>query len=536
MSKLIPWQELSLREQVSQLLVIHVTHEVGRDKDLDAFFREYPVGGVFAGGEVIEDGTNSFEHVRDTVAACQAACKVPLLVSADLENGCGDVMPGLTPLPWPMALGAAGDPALARKYAEATVKDGQSAGINWSLSPMADLNLHPLNSNVGTRAFGDDADKVIPLLDAYVDGMQKAGMAACAKTFPGDGSDYRDQHVLTTMNQLSREDWDASYGKVFQHLINQGVATIMTGHLSAPAIGGEQENGRYLPCTLSYDLTTRLLKQDMGYKGAIVSDAFGMGGILSHRDRMTGALEAFAAGADLLLWPGLGFIDACVEALEAGRIPMSRLEDALERIWVLKERYVVGKKPECDVSAIDPDAVSAEVSRRALTLLHNHDNFLPLSPEKGKRILFIPTTMFDKTYERFSLFREALERRGFEVDQRRNVFPADMDRLQNDYDVILIAVERQFHRPLGPMDLFSEDARNLWACNCHGWNKLVAVGFGSPYLVPWYFESARAAVNAYSVVPAVHEIVAAALCGEADFPGSMPVSWQGGFGVSRLPR
>jgi len=537
-SVLPDWRTLTLREQVAQTVVSHLS-EIHAYGDIKGFFARHPIGAIFAGGEVIEDGTNRFESVRETVAACQTASSLPLLVSADLENGCGDVIPGLTPLPWPMALGAAGDADLARRYGEVSAREGLLAGINWALAPMADLNLHPLSSNVGTRAFGDEASRVLPLLEAFVEGMQAAGMAACAKTFPGDGSDYRDQHLTTTVNQLDRKDWEASYGRVFRGLIERKVATIMTGHICAPHFQSEaeRENGRLIPCTISRELTTGLLKEQLGFRGAVVSDAFGMAGILSHRPRMQAAIDAFLAGVDLQLWPGVEYIDEVTRLIEKGQIPRSRLEDALQRIWQLKGRFA-GRQPrraapEREIIAAAA-AVARETAEKGLTLLWEQSDTLPLQSGKTPRLLIVAATPYDKAFERFGILARAFERRGFTVDLRRHVTPETMQDLAPQHDRIIAAVERQFHRPLGAMDLCGEDARNYWSLNSHGWNKLIAVGFGSPYLVPWYFPQALAGLNAYGAAPVVQEAVAAALCGEIPMDGQSPVRTEGRFGIRRL--
>lgn len=538
-NRLGSWRNLTLREQVAQTVILHVSQDVLPFGDIETFIKRYPVGGIFVGGEVIEDGSNGLDSVKASVDACQNASKIPMLVSADLENGCGDVIPGLTPLPWPMALGAANDPELANRYGRACAREGSLAGINWALAPMADLNLHPLSSNVGTRAFGDDADRVVPLLQAFVDGMQAEGMAACAKTFPGDGSDYRDQHLTTTMNQLSQDDWMMSYGKVFKTLIDKGVATIMTGHICAPGFQSAKEltpDGRYIPCTFSHELTTDLLKEKLGFEGVVVSDAFGMGGVLSHLSLEEACVEAFKAGVDMLLWPGVEYIDRMVALIESGEVPFSRLHDALERIWNAKKLYAVEGIVLRDSQKVieEAEAVASDTAKSALTLLWNRCNTLPLSPENEKRLLILAATPNDKAYERMKIMQGELQSRGFSVDIKRNVFPEELKELAVNYDRILVLVERQFHRPLGTMDLFGEDARNFWSCSCAGWDKLVAIGLGSPYLVPWYFPQAKAAINAYSAAPLVQKIVAAGLCGEIDFPGSDPVKIECRFGVKDL--
>ncbi len=535
-SRFIPPRTASLRQRVCQLMVLHVSRDLppGRE-DLAAFFEANPVGGIFAGGEVIEDGSNRFEHVRETVDACQQASPYPLLVSADLENGGGDIIPGLTPLPFPMALGAANDPELAREYGRVCAQEGQLAGINWALAPMADLNLHPLSSNVGTRAFGDRAQRVLPLLSAFVEGMQAEGMAACAKTFPGDGSDYRDQHLVTTENRLSAEDWQASYGRIFQDLANQGVASVMTGHLALPALQAETSNGFAPPCTLSHELTTGLLKKQMAFHGVVVTDAWGMGGVRNRSDLPEAAVQAFAAGHDMFLWPGLDTVDAIVDALEQGRIPMDRLDDALSRIEAMKSQTRLCPAPNDPATVLrEGEGLARRTADASLTLLWDRAPLLPLRSQDTPSILMVGTTAHDKAFQRMETLAERLRDRGFAVELQRHLTPDELAARVPDVDRILFCVERQFHRPLGPMDLSGEEARNLWAACMAGREKTIAVGFGSPYLVPWYFDSAAVAINAYSVVPATLDAVAAAVCGEQGFPGSDPVVWRGRHSETRL--
>lgn len=528
---------LTLREKVGQLLIMHgCKSQMGLPLDdgaLEDFLNRYPIGGIFVGGEVIEDGSNKLEWIQERVAQVRRFSKVPLLVSADLENGGGDVIPGLTPLPFPMALGAANDVALAEDYGRACAREGALAGINWALAPMADLNMHPLSSNVGTRAFGDDAERVGPLVEAVIRGMQSEGMAACAKTFPGDGTDYRDQHLTRTENRLGRDDWWRSFGALFARLIQSGVATIMSGHFSLPAFQKHRENGHALPATICPELISGLLKQEMGFTGVVTTDAFGMGGVRNVRDVIPAAVQAFAAGHDLLLWPDHRIIDVLVEKLERGEIPMDRLEDALERIWRVKAQFA-SEIPVTPNATSFAREVAKQTAEGSMTLLWNH--LLPLNPKKHKRILLVGVTAHDKAYERFQTLAGLLGQRGFEVTVIRHITPEALEREEKNFDVLLYCLERQFHRSLGPMEFFGEDARNLWSACIFGRDKTIAVGFGSPYLVPWYFETAAAALNVYACVPACLHATAKALCGELPFPGTMPVVWEGAHSVSTLPQ
>lgn len=135
---------------------------------------------------------------------------------------------------------------MAYNYGKSVALECRSLGISWVLHPVADLNLNPLNPIANTRSISDDPDKAIRLLSRQIKGLQANGVAATIKHFPGDGVDYRDQHLMTTCNSLSREKWNQYHGKVFQALIDSGVACIMPGHITLPCYQKEKKEGHYL--------------------------------------------------------------------------------------------------------------------------------------------------------------------------------------------------------------------------------------------------------------------------------------------------
>lgn len=247
----------------------------------------------------------------------------------------------LTPLPFMMGLGATNDPEIAYDYGKATALEARSIGANWTFSPVSDLNINRRNPLVNNRAMTDDADRACRLLPQIVRGMQENGIAACAKHFPGDGMDYRDQHITTTVNSLEMADWYETFGKVYRNMIAAGVDSIMAGHIALPAYK-QEKSARFdmpLPATLNRALITDLLKGELGFEGVVVTDALGMGGFAGWYDsREIAEIESFKAGCDMMLWPTPAFADNLEKAILSGEVPMERLDDAVSRILRVKEK------------------------------------------------------------------------------------------------------------------------------------------------------------------------------------------------------
>ena len=286
--------DLSLREKILQTVVIKV--------DKDNFVPEQ-VGAAFFFGEIITEADEmGLDLARKTLAQYIDNAKIPILVTSDFENGCGSMLKGLTPMPYLMGLGATNSEEIAYNYGKATALEARSMGANWSFSPVADLNINKRNPLVNVRGIGDDPEHAIRLLKQVVRGMQENGLAACAKHFPGDGLDYRDQHIVTTYNDLTLEDWKKLSGRVFQELIDDGVYSIMAGHITLPDYQKEIfSNGMKLPATLSYELITNLLKKEMGFDGVVVTDALRMGGFMGwYKTQRQAEIESFKAGYDAL--------------------------------------------------------------------------------------------------------------------------------------------------------------------------------------------------------------------------------------------
>lgn len=511
---------LSLREKVAQTAII--LHSKDR-------FVDEPVGGVFIGAQIITEVEDGVAAMRETVTRYRNNMAVRPLVMSDFENGCGMMIKGLTPFPYMMSLGCANDEALAYEYGKATAMEAKTTGANTSFSPVCDLNLNWRNPLVNVRGISDDADRAIPLLRAVITGMQDHGLGACAKHFPGDGVDWRDQHLITTVNSLSMEEWKATYGRVFQAMIDADVSMIMPGHIALPAYTGDQ-----MPATLSKKLMTDLLKGEMGFKGVIVSDATNMGGFNGYYATKTEAeVACFACGCDLILWPTDEYIDAVVAAIERGEIPMTRLDDAIARIQAIKDKYIPADDAYPELTPEERayvKGVGRRVGEQSITLVKNDTELLPLKTAP-QRVLLCSTVNHPQALPAMERLQRELESRGVQVTHyqalpKDSKLPkvAEFEQAAKDADLIVYAFYSRSFRPVGPVDFTGE--RTYFISN--GWkvpqDKAVIVSFGSPYFVNQYFERSKQVVNAYSMMEDSVVGFVRALYGEVPFTEDSPVN------------
>ena len=512
--------QMTLRQKAEQTAVLRIP---------GARFVPDQAGAAFFFGEIITEASDiGLENGRALLAQYQHSAQIPMLITSDFENGCGSMLKGLTILPYMMSLGAANDEQLAYDYGKATALEARSVGANWTFSPVSDLNLNPRNPLVNVRGLTDDPDLACRLLPQIVRGMQENGLAACAKHFPGDGVDWRDQHIVTTVNALDMQTWRAQHGRVFKALIDAGVYSIMAGHISLPAYQKERVDGMALPATLSKELITDLLKGEMGFEGVVVTDAMDMGGFNGWYGSLEQTeIESFKAGCDMMLWPTKTYVDNLVAAVERGEVPMERLDDAVSRILRMKEKVglLAGEKEKGPraLTRADREFVQ-DVRRRAadqsMTLLRDEMGLFPMSPEKTRRIAVVPVTHHLPAFEEGERLCALLRERGFDVDAYRNGIRDDE---QDGYDLILYALFSRPFRPMGFLDFMGPEAVKVQRALQAGRDKTLIVSFGSPYFAEQYFERAKTVVNAYSMLaPGVEGFVRAAM-GDVPFTDFSPV-------------
>ncbi len=334
----------------------------------------------------------------------QTYSKIPVLSAVNVEAGGNGATSDGTNVGQEIKVAATGDPAYAYKMGQICGRETRATGSNWAFALIVDLTMNWHNPAIATRAFGKDPDMVLEFSKEYFRGISESGILCAMKHFPGDGVDERDPHVATSVNSLSCEEWDATYGKVYRGMIDAGVQSLMPGHIMLPAYQKKfspnmPEDG-YLPATLSKELLTDLLRGQLGFNGLIVSDASHMVGLAGRAKRSELVPQSIMAGCDMFLFYNDYEEDVAfmTDALHDGRLTQERLHDALSRILALKVlaglmNFTLDKFPPKEglsvIGCPEHKKVSDEVSDKAITLVKQvGENIFPITDKK--RILIVP--------------------------------------------------------------------------------------------------------------------------------------------------
>ena len=532
------WKTLTLREKIGQTMILraYYNEQVKEFGSISNMMKIYPVGGVFIPDWKFlytKPRTNVIPNIIKSVGEYENASRFPLIITEDFERGVGSTYYEYTHMPAEMSLGAANQPQLAKRFGNGVAKESSTLGINWLLHPVSDLNMNPLQNLVIERSISDDAKRAYPLLKAQIEGMKNAGVVATIKHFPGDGATMKNQHFITSANNLSMSEWKESFGTLFQSLINDGTPCIMVGHIRFPAYQKETLGGINPPATLSKELMTDLLKGKMKFNGVIMSDALNMGGVGGYyKNQMETAVESFKAGVDLVLWPDLAYMDTVEARIIRGEIAMSRLDDAVERIWGVREKYDLLKKKDnifykmSDAEVKEVRTSATDIANNAVTLLVDKGNEIPLTPINTKKIAIVNLSHNDRTPE-LIYTQKLLQEKGFVVDTliHNPIFFEWQDKIDffEKYDKVIVAFENRYFNPLGSSMLKDKEALGLWTMGMIPQDKIIAVSYSNPYYVNFYFDNASIRINAYSIDKFSQKAVVDALTGVIPFKGTSPV-------------
>jgi len=357
-----------------RLNVAHFTNDPQYRERIERSVKEHRVGGfcVFEG---------AIETICSTVKSLQSLALqthgIPLLFSADFEYGLPmRLMEGGTEFPDAMALGRTGDVMLTKSVAQAIAREMQLLGIGWNFAPVADVNSNPKNPIINTRSFGEDPEFVSVYVRAYLEGLQTEGIAATAKHFPGHGDTYQDSHQELPSVSMNLERFNALEGVPFREAIDAGVETILTAHIAAPNLQKDLTGiPSQEPASLSKPVLTELLRNRMGFKGVIVSDAMEMHAITKHYSDAEACQKAFEAGTDVILLPvdPDASYEALLAKLKKGEIDKKKVQESVERIFKLKRMVQVPIDPDPAIfhKALDKfshNDLSREAATRALQI------------------------------------------------------------------------------------------------------------------------------------------------------------------------
>ncbi len=521
---------LSLESAIGQKLLLAFSGKQGVTADLLEALRRYQPAGVTLFRSMNVDTPAQVRSLcLDLQRAAQAAGLPPLLIAADQEGGqLMAIGEGVAQLPGNMALGATGDVLLARRAGEVLGHELAAMGINVDYAPCCDVNVNPRNPVIGIRSFGEDPQKVAVYCAAMIAGIQSAGVVATAKHFPGLGDTAKDAHWGTPVVPHGLERLRRVELPPFKAAINAGVQMVMTAHIALPAVDGSVET----PATLSPKVLGGLLRQQLGFQGVIVTDAMDMHAIQQGNALGEQAVRAVQAGVDLLLLGGNAedqrrVYEGLLQAVQDGRLQENALRRSAGRVLALKDWIQkAGPQPELSVVACaEHRAVADEIARRSLTLVRDQDNLLPLRLHAGQRLAVVLPHPVDLTPADTSSYvvptlSQALRRYHPRVEE----FLVSHAPGQQEIAGLLAQLAGFDYIVAGTLNAFSQpqQAEMVKAILATDIPTVVAA-LRLPYDLA-AFPQAPTFLATYSLLEPSMRALAAALFGQAGFPGHLPVS------------
>jgi beta-N-acetylhexosaminidase len=385
-------RKMSPEEKVGQLFSIWVRAQFLNDADpifiqLRDNLHKYHIGSVVMSVPV--DGAvllKSQPYVAaELLNRLQRSSQLPLLVEADFERGVSMRLNGTTVFPHAMAFGATGKTENAEAFGRITALEARAVGVHWNFFPDADVNSNPANPIINTRSFGEDPKQVGDFVAAYIRGAHEGGMLVTAKHFPGHGDTATDSHLGVAQVTGDRARLDAVELPPFKQAIEAGVDAVMVAHVTVPALDPEPNR----VATTSRAIVTGLLKEDMGFRGIVVTDALDMAGLtrMYAKDIGRAAVESFKAGNDMLIIPA--DLDASyrsvLQAVQSGEISRERLDQSAHKILELKASLGLNKARLVDLGKLSSEVAKPEnlaagqrIADEAITLVRDNSKVIPL--------------------------------------------------------------------------------------------------------------------------------------------------------------
>lgn len=499
------------------------------------------------------------EKVQETHRYLQETSEIPLLIAANLEAGGNGTAVDGTFFGKQLQVAATDNTDMARRLGVIAAREGSAVGVNWAFAPVVDIDVNFRNPITNVRTFGSDPKRVASMSKAYTAAVQGHGVAVSIKHFPGDGVDERDQHLLTSINSLSVEEWDATFGHVYQECIDAGAMSVMVGHIAHPAyskqLRPELKDADIMPATLAPELLNDLLRGKLGFNGLITTDATPMAGFMIAMKRETAVPASIAAGCDMFLFNKSIEEDFffMMKGIETGILTVERLDEAVTRILGVKASLGLHTKKREGTLVPGVEALSVlkcnehmrwagECADQSVTLVKDTQQLLPINPERHKRILLFSLGGEEGLFKSTNIapyFISKLEAEGFEVHifdtksfDLRTMF-AGVKAMTDQHDVAIYFSNFETHSnqttvrvnwapPFGlDMPWFIQELPTMF------------ISVANPYhlldvpRIPTF-------INAYSASEHVVDAIIEKLLGRSAFKGINPVDPFCGFWDTRL--
>ena len=546
---------MTTREKVAQLIVSQTDSYIFSDGH--ALLTDTLVGIEGIGGLLIIQ--DSLPRYLNRMNELQKMSKIPLIVSIDGEWGPSMRFSEFPFFPQQMQLGALPSDSLIYEMGLAVAEQCKMVNIHINYAPVVDINVNPKNPVIHARSFGEDRDKVTTYGRAYMRGMQDGGIIACSKHFPGHGDTEVDSHKGLPVLPFSRERLDSLELYPFRDQIQHGVEMVMMGHLHIPALDSAVSS-------ISYPIVTKLLREELGFDGMIVTDALTMKGVSENMESAEIALAAYKAGVDILLKPGdiIASIDRLEAAMNSGECDIADLDERVKKTLRMKAKFGMLARnydPTVDTTGIvervkKPEhmALVQEMADQSMTLVNNQAGLIPLDMTKSiayvaynaKRIpmhreygdieglsgynpetgmVDSTTLMYQHLLKNSALAADSLSKiHYFSLDKKSSVKDIQLlcKQLQG-YDLVILAC----HDPRGRSrkDLITEEHLGALESLVKKYQPLL-VHYGSPYGLsdlPW-LDSLGGVLVAYKDSESNQKAAAKVLTGEIEAVGVLPVT------------
>ncbi len=508
---------MTLDQKIGQLFMVQAysnrdeKHKVA----IDRMIKKYQVGGlIFMQGTPQKQAalTNHYQSIS----------KIPLLVAIDAEWGLDMRLKNTYRFPWNMTLGAIQDNQLIEAFGKQVGKHCKRIGVNYNFAPVVDININPKNPIIGNRSFGGDRENVAAKAIAFTKGMQSESVLASAKHFPGHGDTDADSHKTLPSIPFSKERLDSIELYPYKKLFEAGIASVMVAHLSVPSL----EPDETVPSSLSKNIVTNLLKNELGFEGLVITDALDMKGSANYATPSDVNVAAFMAGSDILLIPHEvpQTILKIKKALEEGTITEAQLNLSVRKI--LKAKYWVGlqhykpvdlKNIQQDLNSVENDALHRKLVENSITVLKNDGGDLPIKNLFGNKIAYVKLGDADnKTFiNRLNDYTQVDVISGKTLD-------VIIDKLQ-PYSCVVIGYHKSNATPWKKMAFANQEL--VWLQEIARKKCVILDIFASPYslLDIKTFTNIESVIVSYQNSDIAQDISAQLIFGALSAKGKMPV-------------
>lgn len=512
------YNKLTFDERVGQLFMVaaYSNKEMDHVRAVDKLVSEYKIGGVifFQGGPVRQAKlTNRY----------QAQSNVPLFVGIDAEWGLSMRLDSTYRYPWNMTVGAVQDIKLIETMGEQMAMQAKRMGLHFNFAPVLDINTNAANPIIGNRSFGENKVKVTERALALMKGIQSHGVYATGKHFPGHGDTSTDSHHSLPFLNFSKEHLNDMEFFPYKKLFDEGLSSIMVAHLNVPSI----EPTENYPTSLSYNVVTNIVQNEMGFKGLIFTDALNMKGASSYLQPGDIDVEAFLAGNDVLLFAEN--VPVAIEKFRQGYYNDSIISEerlALSVKKILAYKYRIGlnkyepvelKNLHADLNATIYDDLNYKLYENAVTVLKSDEQIVPVGELENENIAYVKLGDDDG-----SVYLSTLQKYAQVTEVKEDTLQVLMERLKGFSKVIV-----GFHKADGAWKKHNFTDKELaWLDTIARHKNMILTVFAKPYTLSAIknFSRIEGLIMAYQNNTIAQTVAAEIVFGALESKGKLPVS------------